>query len=107
MGRPRAGVIRRGDSAQRRQLRFCCRFVALSAPARKVPRRRTPHLLDTLRDSPPVTLLHQGTPGMEVLATIEAGGHTIDFGVATTREERQAVLGAWSPYRAIQPPPCR
>ncbi len=29
---------------------------------------------------------------MEVLTTIEAGGHTIDFGVATTRTERQAVL---------------
>ncbi len=29
---------------------------------------------------------------MEVLATIDAGGHTIDFGVATTREEREAVL---------------
>ena len=29
---------------------------------------------------------------MQVLATIEAGGHTIDFGVATTRTERQAVL---------------
>ena len=29
---------------------------------------------------------------MEVLTTIEAGGHTIDFGVATTREERKAVL---------------
>ncbi len=29
---------------------------------------------------------------MEVLATIEAGGHTIDFGVANTRREREAVL---------------
>ena len=34
--------------------------------------------------------LHSRCAGMEVLTTIVAGGHTIEFGVATTKAEREA-----------------